>query len=48
MIYNLVVNNLATYHDLMNKYDMDEIFDLCEILIVKQANEEIYKKSLKK
>lgn len=48
MIYNIVVNGLATYYDIMHKYDMDELLDLCEILIVKQENEAIYRESLKK
>lgn len=48
MISNLVTHKIASYYDIMHKYSMDEILDLCEILIVKQENEEIYRKSLKK
>lgn len=47
MIYNLVVNNIATYYDIMHKYTMDEIFDLCEIVIVKNGNETLVRESLK-
>ena len=47
MVYNIVVNGIATYYDIMHKYDADELLDLCEILIVKCENEAIYRESLK-
>ena len=47
MIYSIVTNGIATYYDIMHKYDEDELLDLCEILIVKQENEAIYRESLK-
>lgn len=51
MIYGLVINGLASYHDLLHKYDINEVLDLCEMLIVKQENETIFynsKRSVKK
>lgn len=45
IIYALVVDGLATYHDIQYVLTLDEILDLFEILIVKSENEAYYRKS---
>ena len=39
LIFGIITNGLATYRECMKMYSLDEIFDLCEILIVKRENE---------
>lgn len=48
MVYGLIVNKIASYYDVMHNYSIFDIIDLCEILIVKQENEAMYRESLKK
>ena len=45
LIYSLVANNMESYHNIIHNYTIDEVIDLCEILIVKQENEAKYLKS---
>lgn len=48
MVYGLIVNKIASYYDIMYKHSIDDVIDMCEILIVKQENEAMYKESLNK
>lgn len=48
LIYGLVINKIASYYEIMHIYSMDDIIDMCEILIIKLENEAMYKESLKK